>query len=202
MKIRGILLVIMTVLLTLMVANYAWGHTIIHCETTCSRPYQRWIDESLMPTPDKEINIVEGTQEQLGHPCAGGEYEADACELWPGEIILNPATVNRGIFMHEVGHDFDDDYLLNWQHERFAQTIKIRLPWRYEEWDVHSGPSEYFAEIYSICAVRGLHTPQYTMTRPNDTWLQPRQIFQACTLSQRAYARVDGVPNYPVTYPE
>lgn len=135
--------------------------TIIVCEP-CSYPYQRWANESKVPTPVTTLRVVEG---------AGPCEDAIACTV-PSEATIwfeGAAFGNRQTFYHELGHNFDYLVLPEWARARYIALLgREPQPWL-EPTQLSRSPNELFAESYALCAfqlritsglaVRGQHPP-------------------------------------------
>jgi hypothetical protein len=114
-------------------------------------PYQRWIDESAVPTPDVTIEVIEYEGET-------GCYDfAEACTAPSEDKVWMAATEDVGFyprhaFMHEIGHNFDADVMSEWARERFDALYGLSGPWRGAPGEMT--PSEWFAEAYAECSVK------------------------------------------------
>jgi hypothetical protein len=117
-------------------------------------PYQRWIDESQMPTPDVTLEVIEQPPGQ-GCPSVPG---VDACSVvaedrvWIGAADLignNP----RETFMHEIGHYEDADVMPEWARERFDTLYGLGGPWLLPG-SGQMTAGEWFAEAYAECAAK------------------------------------------------
>jgi len=118
-------------------------------------PYQRWVDESAVPTPDVTIEVIET---EAGHGCPGRQFDYIACTApWERKIWIDEAGAvsrrPREIFMHELGHNFDADVLPEWARERFDALEGLGGPWVITEEPQPMTPSEWFAETYAQCAM-------------------------------------------------
>jgi len=118
-------------------------------------PYQRWVDEAKVPTPDLVATVIE-------EACPGAP-KVEACTTLTAvgavTIWVNPATYTAKegwpplFFYHELGHDFDFSVLRPWGRKRFRQ-----LRHSHRAWDVTEGRgeglglSEVFADSYAGCA--------------------------------------------------
>jgi hypothetical protein len=95
--------------------------------------YQRWADESKVPTPDVTLRVIE-------EPCPGtlakGCTIEDSYAIW---LDLTFTGRHRATFLHELGHNFDYYELDDWARVAFADL--------YGEWN-----KEAFAESYRFCA--------------------------------------------------
>ncbi len=127
-------------------------------------PYQSWVDRSQAPTPEVEIHVYEEAC-----PEASGAF---ACTT-PGDLAVwvNVAAVAaeawspRGVFLHEIGHNFADYVMTEQDRERFRQIIGTKRTWEKLE--------ERFADEYMSCAL-----PKTYETEP-----------QVCHLIRASYGR-------------
>jgi hypothetical protein len=154
----------------LLLAPVAEAHTTI-IEPMGSRfPYQRWIDESLVPTPDVTIEVI---PTELSHGCPSREASYPACTspelntIWFDEaaFALFPATGGmrnvRHVFMHEIGHNFDQDVLPEWARGWFEEIYGLEGPWSTDvEPRSATAPNELFAEDYASCSFEPYITKQ------------------------------------------
>lgn len=107
----------------------ASAETTITCEP-CTYPYQRWVDEAMVPTPAGSIPVIESTLE-----C--GEADLGCTD---GSTIWVDMVGGKATFLHELGHVFAFQHpeLAEFNSERFAQSYSLcaRLPqidpkWQY-----------------------------------------------------------------------
>jgi hypothetical protein len=89
-------LLLLTGIIMALGASGAQAQTTITCEP-CAYPYQRWVDEAKVPTPD----VTEQVVESASAPCE----EVLACTDGPTIYLLSHLAV-RGTFYHELGHVF------------------------------------------------------------------------------------------------
>jgi hypothetical protein len=124
-------------------AGSAQADTTITCEP-CSRPYQRWVDEARVPTPDMMLAVIEA-------PCP---YltEVGACTA-AGTDTIWFSTSRRQVFYHELGHNFDWYVLPEWARVRYLAILDLAGPWEQPEAG-HQSPNELFAESYAFCAMQ------------------------------------------------
>lgn len=189
---RGLVLgVVLAVLMT----GSAQAHTTIIESTDSHMPYQQWVDEANVPTPDVTVTVIEASTESPEWSCSGIDYGvAPACVvLEERTIYIDPtkvAPVGREFFFHELAHIFDPLVLSDQERERFAAILRLPMPWWYPTEIWHQAPAEYFAGMFSQCAIRGPRIPEFVrLLRPNGTTINQRQKFQICTLISRAYLR-------------
>jgi len=120
-------------------------------------PYQRWIDESEVPTPDVTVSVIET---EPGNGCPGDERTTniEACTIIPERVIWvavpdQPNATPRAAFMHEIGHYFDAEDMPEWAREHFDSIYDLGGPWLLpESGQVTAG--EWFAEAYAQCSVK------------------------------------------------
>jgi hypothetical protein len=143
-------------------ATEAQAHTTITCEP-CSYPYQQWVDEAKVPTPDVTLTVVEVTDSN-GCPTRVLAYTGCTSEQL---IWLDPqAAYPRHLFFHEVGHNFDTDLLPAWGRERFMSLYGLSGEWQVDtEPAPTETPSELFAEVYAGCAILPHVSARHTLGR-------------------------------------
>jgi hypothetical protein len=118
-------------------------------------PYQRWVDEAKVPTPDLMATVTE-------EPCPDAPA-AEACTaltaLGTVTIWINPSTYAAGegwpplFFYHELGHDFDFSVMQPWARRRFRQLRHSHRAWNVTEGVSNAlGLDEVFADAYAGCA--------------------------------------------------
>jgi hypothetical protein len=139
-------------------ASGAQAHTTITCEP-CSFPYQRWVDEAKVPTPDVTLTVIEG-------PCAiesVGVCTAPALlTTWVDAAKLTTVELSpHEAFLHELGHVFDAYTLPEWARSRYRHIRNSVQPWFGPT--SGEGLAEVFAESYMGCA---LARAGYLMERP------------------------------------
>jgi hypothetical protein len=179
------------ILVLLVAALLIWvpaaeAHTTIIEPLGSHFPYQRWIDESLVPTPEEIVPLIETPQ-----PC--GLPETAACTSGPGappEIQIAPRQPEgnqRSDFLHEVGHRFEAQYLSEESRLLFLRDIgRPTLQWTipagpYPGWELEGG-AEWFADTYAVCArVPHPGRPQmgYVVT---NRFVGSAQMLKACGL--------------------
>ena len=122
----------------------AQAHTTISCEP-CSHPYQRWVDEAKVPTPDVTLALIE-------EPCPLA-VESPACTRQGSYAIWeDPQTIlPRETFLHELGHNFDYYVLPEWARSYFRWLTDDFRDWTADP----NGPNEHFAMAYAACALTG-----------------------------------------------
>lgn len=127
----------------------AQARTTIIAPAGSKTPYQRWVDESKIPTPSITLTIIESG-------CPSSEDFAWACtQQGSFTIWVGAEGRDRWTFYHELGHNFDYYVLSVWARTRFQRiTNTLTLPWQFEGTD----PAERFAETYAHCAERGVNS--------------------------------------------
>ena len=112
-------------------------------------PYQRWVEQSDVPTPDVNLRLIETTcpPELVGFATAC--TQRDTFTIW-----MNPEGATKARFYHELGHNFDYYELGRWASRRFREIIGDDRPWRTKPGEIGLSPHEIFAEAYGICALR------------------------------------------------
>jgi hypothetical protein len=114
--------------------------------TIAPQPYQSWIDGALVPTPPGEITLsLDG--------CPGDPPMPSCSPVNQGAIQLSPEWANRQVFLHEVGHVFDD-LMPDWARGRFRAIVSARRGLVWASTRSRTPPNEQFAEAYSLCARR------------------------------------------------
>lgn len=113
-------------------------------------PYQEWANESLVPIAPGVITV----REEQG-TCV--EDQALACAT-PSTIYMVAASWispygGRHLFLHELGHIFDDRILTEEGRSKFETIIGDGGAWIWPDDGVQS-PQEVFAEAYAFCALR------------------------------------------------
>jgi hypothetical protein len=150
----------------------AQAQTTITCEP-CSYPYQQWVDEAKVPTPDVTLTVVE-------HSCI--TPSAPACSF-PEEGVVDFGSDfhPRQSFYHELGHVFDYYILPEWARVRFEQIDGQSAPWE-EPALLHRSPNEQFAESYAFCALKG-HT--------KTPWINGQHVPGGVTVHNRVCRLID-----------
>jgi hypothetical protein len=118
-------------------------------------PYQQWIDESAVPTPDVTIEVISS---EVGHGCPDRVLDYVACTApSEGKIWIDETAAGEGhpreTFMHEMGHNFDADVLPEWARERFDALYDLGGPWVVFAEPEPKSPDEWFADVYAQCAI-------------------------------------------------
>lgn len=111
-----------------LLAGTAQARTVV----TTPGPYQRWVDGAKVATPDGEYRVYgrEG--------CPDPAYAGDACTT-PATREIYGVAGDRGVFLHELGHNFAY-WHLDWpERHRIAHIIGRR-------WS-----GERFADLYAVC---------------------------------------------------
>ena len=146
-------LVIAAGMLALVVPT-AQAHTTIVEPPDSHYPYQQWIDEAKVPTPDGTVTVLsDDGSEWCGLGCA----DVASRTIWVRSgLILTP----RVVFTHELGHIFDGLEMTDSDRRRFIGISGRRaMAW----WD---GPrdrraGEWFADAYARCALLPRIDPEW-----------------------------------------
>jgi hypothetical protein len=159
-------------------APNALGHTTIVAPEGSHFPYQRWVNEAQVPTPDVTLNVVE-----VPWPCG------DAAACTDGATIEFAPDIYRSeapyVFFHEIGHVYGDAVLSEAQRQWFVNrtdgTAWIGLP------DETRDRDEWFADAYAFCALAdgdiGWESKWYYLGRK---YVRARIVRQTCALIYRA----------------
>lgn len=148
---------VLGVVLALALCGTAQAGTTIIEPVGSHLPYQRWIDESQVPTPDVTIEVFESGG-VVGCPPAQYHFQVRGCalllenQIWIA-VPEVPDSHPREAFMHEIGHFFDADDMPEWARERFDAIYGLGGPWMLlEAGQMTAG--EWFAEAYAQCSVK------------------------------------------------
>lgn len=187
--------------LACMGASQATASTTIQTPEPTIFPWQRWVEESKMPTPDLTITLRE-------EPCPGAPWVTGCVNFEQYEIYFKPNRIlkmrdrsRRPLFLfHEVGHFFDREVLTDQLRDRFRAIFGLEgKPWDRarqkpppgEPIAMHPGPPmEKFAQGYAECALKGptiAKRPAYPVRyryRPT-----PAQHAAVCRLVEDAWRR-------------
>lgn len=137
-------------------AGSAAAKTTIIAPAEAHRPYQRWIDEAKVPTPEMNLEAIE-----TAAPCE--LVGAEGCTDKETKIEIVPSNWGmRFTFLHELGHVWDFQAMPEWQRQRFLALIRQpNLPWylpRSSSFE-RVGGGEWFADAYALCAFRSAYPP-------------------------------------------
>ena len=80
-------------------------------------PYQQWVDDAKVPTPDVEIHVIET---MCPPELAGFALACTAKGTYT--IWLSPEGGDRATFLHELGHNYDYYELGRWASRQFRAT--------------------------------------------------------------------------------
>ena len=119
----------------------AQARTIIECDS-CSYPYQQWVDEAKVPTPNVTLTVVGDVS-----PCEG----AGGCTEEGADTIWFAGSGGRQGFYHELGHNFDYS-MPAWARARYLAILGRSGPWRRQSYN--QSPNEFFADSYALCAFK------------------------------------------------
>jgi len=130
-------------------------------------PYQRWVDQAEVPTPDATITVVETSAKE---GCPGSATYAVACTAPTEQTIWLAPDVLIGwqprlTFLHEIGHNVDADLLTSWMRSRFLAILKLLGAWGDESSQPYP-PDERFADVYAECAIHPFVPPHHLGFEP------------------------------------
>lgn len=141
---------LVAVLVCLIWAAASKGATVIVAPAAgTGLPYQAWVNEAQVPTPDVTLTIVEDS--------SGCQGQGSACTVEGGQTIWIDPTPFEGVgvseddvhetLLHEVGHQAG--YRMPpWVLARFEAMRGDPRPWR----QAPNAPIEQFAEAWRLCA--------------------------------------------------
>ena len=157
------ILVVPLLLLGLIAAPPAVGHTIVIAPEGATFPYQAFVDESRVSTPDLTLELIETE----GNGCPPQSIEYVACTN-PAlrKIWLRPAGLDdidaADVLYHEIGHNVDAFTLPEWMRGRFRAIYGWTGAWDVESDADPYDPAERFADVYAECA-RRLRLPLHAL---------------------------------------
>jgi hypothetical protein len=151
-------------------------------------PYQRWVDEAAMPTPDLSISIIEGDSEGEGWPChvPYAPKPLAACAfVEQGTAYFDPLGGEpRFTLYHELGHFVDVATLTDADRRWFADFIRMPVdPWLSEV--THNTAGEDFASVYATCLRFGLRVRFTQMELEDGRYIYPKRHFRLCRWIER-----------------
>jgi hypothetical protein len=119
-------------------AQTASATVVTTADGSSSYKFQTWVDRAYIPGPTSVVVRL------LRCPAA----DKSAC-VYPNtiEIYLDPASITRRKFLHEVGHVFDYGQP-QWARDKFEEIMHDTRPWR----SPPNSPHEQFAEAWAGCA--------------------------------------------------
>jgi hypothetical protein len=130
------------------IASLAFASTAQATTVVGDGPFQTWADEAGVPTPDGTVWVVQDGAEppyvDPSHPRVIHFYKGDE-EYLTGQPLL------RAVFLHELGHVYDDTTLR--QRTRRAIYVKLFDNSRDSLWLWPLAWGEKFAMAYSYCAM-------------------------------------------------
>jgi hypothetical protein len=107
----------------------------------------------------------------------------------------DPADMEHGYLLHELGHVFDAEYMTDADRAQFMSILGLSGGWWYTQTTVSYGvaitftPGEWFAESYRMCATWGINQPKVNTFEdygyPGDRQAFASQQRQACQLIDR-----------------
>lgn len=117
--------------------------------------YDHWVRNANVPTPTSEVLI--GVIPQRCN--IDGVFYAGCASFNPRVIWVSFAESNfdaKRIFMHELGHHFDDLYMNDARKQIFYNKTGMSGPWVTGHW--YSSPHQAFAESYKACSFPNLYS--------------------------------------------
>lgn len=124
----------------------AVAHTTVIMPLASSFPYQQWLEEAKAPTPNVTIEITD---------TARCEAVVVGCTDGYSFIGLAGSRARRLIFLHEIGHIFEYEYLRDDPATR-ERIIRLAGHPKMVWWSWGTGPegafNEAFADAYAQCA--------------------------------------------------
>jgi hypothetical protein len=113
-----------------------------------AQPYQRWVDEAKVPTPDVTLTVIAVAGP---HGCPALEVDRSACTS-PDQRMIWMGVDDRSTFLHEVGHNAD--YYLLSDADRAAFMAIYGLAGTWVASIDPASPNEMFASVWAECAVK------------------------------------------------
>lgn len=180
---RRLLLITLAIFAT--TVAHASAETVIVGAKT--EPFQTWVNESLIPTPDGQINI------DFGSPDVVWTQPPNTIHWWNANVPLS--ETEHATFMHELGHVWESTRLrfrrnahLRW---RFARLVRPSYARAYKDskrvprldWDAYF--DEQFAQGYAFCAI-GVFDPPTTTFWGFGYDPTPAQQARVCALITRS----------------
>lgn len=178
-------------------ATSARAQTIVHPDPAPhAHLYQRWVNKSLMPTPDKVVRIHAGMSR-----CGQWRSAFGCSSLEEDWIAVRPLAKRRRwnermTLWHELGHIFDRTYYTV-ENRRWLGNL---LGYRGRAWDEEiTGtramnnrvvPEEAAADLYMFCSNYPAKAIRYL--GGDDLgygWWPARKILRGCGYMRRAYQR-------------
>lgn len=134
----------------------AQASTVITPESVASYPYQRWIDEARVLTPDASLTVYEGPASPFQCAALACMNPDDDPEMYMSTGALEHRAVARALFLHEIGHLFDARLLDDSERAEFASLLAPST----RRWVAPYGrfdrrPMETFASTWASCALYG-----------------------------------------------
>ena len=110
--------ILLAVFALALVPASAQAHTTISEPPESHFPYQQWVDEAKVPTPNGSVSVVEDTAACTEQPVLGCTDGGTVWMQWIG---------GRATFDHELGHifAFQQPELASFYSERFAQSYSL-----------------------------------------------------------------------------
>ena len=129
---------VVVLILTMLAAAPATAAVLTSDEAS---QYQKWTDDSLVPTPKKRIRLsLKGCTSQTG---------TWSCALPNAVISIAPQDHgNQAVFLHELGHQVDFLMAHRRDRQRYRQIVGCRNRWR----AYPVGCQELWATSWGLCA--------------------------------------------------
>lgn len=177
-------------LILLALASPASAADLKLADGSTPQPEQGWVDASLVPSADGEINYRREVCPPAGYSACyyGGAERSLFFSVQPGDSRYRPTV------LHEVGHDFDGQVLTDAYRGGFIRIMRYRTP----SWSACSDPTpgscqsaqERFADAYSLCARRDRISDDVHRLKAGagyGYWPTPAQHRRVCALIRRSY---------------
>lgn len=146
-----------------------------HARTSAPAPYQGWVNQSRVATPDVTVDVELTTPEA----CPGALACTDGSTIWfDGR--------DRGEFFHELGH-VTDYTLTDADRARLSTIMRRRASWYSEADGGLASGSEWFADAYSLCARLRRIDPRWTYSTGSGL-LRGSRLAKVCRLVDRRLA--------------
>lgn len=133
-------------------------------------PYQRYVDQARVPTPEMRVPLVLSAER-----CRGREACTNGTTIWLGDPFWQRYAV-----LHELGHVYDRHVLEDRHRHRFHALMRDWRPW-------DDAVEEVFADAYWSCSMNGrrpaVRTPLYAAPGRRGGVYQHRKV---CRLIHQA----------------
>lgn len=151
------------------------------------RPYQHWVNQSRMPTPDATIEISFNIRGICYLNRKPGSWINACSSFETSQIVMHRQGTIR-TFYHELGHFFDELVLTDADRAEFARLVK--RPNR--SWDGARGLIENFANVYKVCSLSQFPSRSWFYNNaanwgnlPDGIKLSRRQVRSGCQMIRR-----------------